>query len=68
MDPNNYFFEMHPREDISGVNYRFKYPFWAILFLIPAIKITTNNKKKYLKIWLGFLVAIIVLSFFKNID
>lgn len=68
MDLNNYFFEMHPREDVAGVDYRFKYPFWAIIFLIPAIKTTINNKKKYLKIWLGLLMGIIFLSFFKKVD
>ncbi len=68
IDLNNYFFEMHPREDVAGVDYRFKYPFWTIILLIPAIKTTINNKKKYLKIWLIFLFEILVLSFFKKVD
>lgn len=67
IDPNNYFFVMHPREDVSGVNYRYKYPFWSIIFLIMAIFVTANNKK-YFKIWLAFLLEILVLSFFKNLD
>lgn len=67
IDPNNYFFVMHPREDISNVDYRFKYPFWAIIFLILAIILTVKNKK-YFKIWLVFLVEIIVLSFLKKVD
>ena len=67
MDLNNYFFTMHPREDVSGVDYRFKYPFWAIIFLIPAIKITLKNKK-YRKIWWLLLGEIMVLSLFKQMD
>lgn len=67
IDLNNYFFIMHPREDVSGVNYRFKYPFLAILFLIMAIKLTINQKK-YLKIWLVILAQILFLSFFKQTD
>lgn len=66
-DLNNYFFVMHPREDVSGVDYRFKYPFVTILFLIMAIKVTINQKK-YLKIWLMILGEILVLSFFKQMD
>lgn len=67
IDLNNYFFIMHPREDVSGVNYRFKYPFLAILFLIMAIKLTINQKK-YLKNWLVILAQILFLSFFKQTD
>ncbi len=67
MDVNNYFFTMHPREDVSGVDYRFKYPFAAILFLVLAIKITAENKK-YLKIWGIILLEIFGLSFLKQID
>jgi len=67
MDLNNYFFAMHPREDVTGVDYRFKYPFWAIIFLISAIGTTVKNKK-YLKIWLIILVEILILSFFKKVD
>lgn len=67
MDLNNYFFTMHPREDVPGVDYRFKYPFWAIIFLIPAIKITLKDKK-YKKIWWLLLGEIMVLSLFKQMD
>jgi len=67
MDLNNYFFAMHPREDVSGVAYRFKYPFEAILFLIIAIKITCKNKK-YIKVWLIILAEILILSFLKQVD
>ncbi len=67
MDVNNYFFVMHPREDVSGIDYRFKYPFVAIIFLILAIKATVNNKK-YIKAWVIFLGGIILLSFIKQID
>jgi len=66
-DLNNYFFTMHPREDVSGVNYRFKYPFVALLFLIMAIKITIDQKI-YLRIWLIILGEIFVLSFLRNMD
>lgn len=67
MDLNNYFFAMHPREDVSGVDYRFKYPFAAIIFLILAVKATANNKK-YIKVWGILLIEIILLSFMKQID
>ena len=67
VDPNNYFFAMHPREDVSGVDYRFKYPFWAILFLIPGIGVTLENKK-YRKLWWVMLGEILMLSFLKQMD
>ena len=67
MDLNNYFFMMHPREDVSGVDYRFKYPFIAILFLVLAIKITAEDKK-YLKVWGVILGVILCLSFLKQLD
>ena len=67
VDPNNYFFIMHPREGIPDIINRFKYPFWAIIFLIAAIKVTVRNKK-YFKIWLILLGEVIFLSFFKKID
>lgn len=67
IDSNNYFFLMHPREDVSGVDYRFKYPFWAIIFFISAIGVTIKNKK-YFKIWLIILLEVITLSFFQKID
>lgn len=67
MDLNNYFFAMHPREDISGVDYRFKYPFVAILFLILAIRTTVKNKK-YFKVWGIILGEIFILSFLKQVD
>ena len=66
-DLNNYFFIMHPREDVSGVNYRFKFPFVTIFFLVMAIKVTINQKKYY-KIWLIILGQILVLSFLKQMD
>ena len=67
IDLNNYFFEMHPREDVTEVDYRFKYPFLTIIFLISAIGMTAKNKK-YIKIWLIILIEILVLSFFKKVD
>lgn len=67
VDSNNYFFIMHPREDVSDIDYRFKYPFWAIIFLILAISVTIKNKK-YFKVWLIILVEVIVLSFLKQTD
>lgn len=66
-DLNNYFFTMHPREDVSGVNYRFKFPFLAIIFLIVAIKVTINQKK-YFKIWLIIFCEMLILSFLKQMD
>lgn len=67
IDLNNYFFEMHPREDVIGVDYRFKYPFWTIIFLISAIGATVKTRK-YFKIWLIVLMEILILSFFKKVD
>ncbi len=67
MDLNNYFFGMHPREDVPGVDFRFKYPFTALLFLVLAIKVTMENKK-YLKWWWVILGEILALSFLKQID
>lgn len=67
VDLNNYFFEMHPREDVARVDYRFKYPFWTVVFLISAIGVTIRNKK-YFKIWLILLFEILILSFFKKVD
>jgi hypothetical protein len=67
IDLNNYFFEMHPREDVSGVDYRFKYPFWTIVFLILGIKATVKNKK-YSWIWGLIFLEIILLSFLKHLD
>jgi hypothetical protein len=66
-DLNNYFFIMHPREDVPGLDYRFKYPFVTILFLIIAIKVTINQKK-YFKIWFLILSEMMVLSFLKQLD
>lgn len=66
-DLNNYFFTMHPREDVSGVSYRFKFPFVAIIFLVVAIKVTVNEKK-YFKIWLVLLGEIFILAFLKQMD
>ena len=67
IDQNNYFFIMHPREGIPDIVNRFKYPFWAIIFLVSAIIVTIKNKK-YFKIWLLFFIEISILSFFKKID
>jgi hypothetical protein len=58
---------MHPREDVPGLNYRFKFPFVAIIFLIMDIKVTINQKK-YSKIWFLILGEMLVLSFFKQLD
>jgi hypothetical protein len=66
-DPNNYFFIMHPRAGIPDIVNRFKYPFWAIIFLVVAIRLSARDKK-YHKIWLIILGEIIFLSFFKKID
>lgn len=67
IDPNNYFYIMHPREGIPDIVNRFKYPFWAIIFLIPGIYITIKDKKYY-KIWLLIVVEILILSIFNKID
>lgn len=66
LDLNNYFFVMHPREDVSGVNHRFKYPFWAILFLVVAIK-STIEKNKF-KVWKLILLFSLVLAIIKQSD
>jgi hypothetical protein len=66
-DPNNYFFIMHPREDVSGIDYRFKYPFWVIIFLVLGIKVTIKNKK-YFKVWWIMFGEMVILSFLKQMD
>ena len=66
-DLNNYFFGMHPREDVPGVDYRIKYPFVTVVFLILAIKATIKNKK-HIKVWFLLLGEIMLLSFLKQID
>ena len=58
---------MHPREDVSGVDYRIKYPFWAIVLLILGIK-TAIEDKKIKKIGIIVLTEIIILSFLKHLD
>ena len=67
IDPNNYFFIMHPREDVSGIDYRIKYPFWAIIFLILGTGVIIKNKK-YLKLWEWIFGEMILLSFLKQMD
>lgn len=67
IDLNNYFFAMHPREDVSGVDYRFKYPWWTIIFLILGIQVAVKNKK-YTWIWWTTLLIMIILSFLKYMD
>jgi len=67
IDPNNYFYIMHPREGIPDIVNRFKYPFWLIIFLIPGIYSSIRNKKYHI-IWLVFFVEILILSVFKRID
>lgn len=66
-DSNNYFFIMHPREDISGIDYRIKYPFWAIVFLILGIGVTLKNKK-YFWMWGVVFGEMMMLSFLKQMD
>jgi hypothetical protein len=67
IDPNNYLFIMHPREGIPNIVNRFKYPFWAIIFLIPGIYKSVRNKR-YFKIWLLFFFEVLILSFLREID
>lgn len=67
IDLNNYFFIMHPREDVAGVDYRFKYPFITIIFLVLAIKKTIQDRKMR-KFWWILCGGILILSFLKQVD
>lgn len=67
IDLNNYFFAMHPREDIPGMDARIKYPFAAILFLIMVIKVTVE-KKKYGGLWGLIFGLILLLAFLRQVD
>lgn len=66
LDPNNYFFSLHPREMGDNQNLT-KYPFLAIIpFLIGLYSIIKNPHKKWI---LGaLLTTILTISFVNNPD
>lgn len=67
IDPSNYFFEMHPREDVVNVDYRFKYPFFTIIFALFSIYYSIIKNKNKL-IWIGFLLLTALLSLIDRPD
>jgi len=66
-DLNNYFFQMHPREDVPNVDYRIKYFYLSIILLIFGIIDSIKNKQNK-KVWLLLVAEILVVSFFRKID
>lgn len=67
LDPANYFFKMHPREDVVGVDFRNKYPYFTIVFLVVAI-IFSAYKNKNLMVWASFFIIVGMLSFLRHLD
>lgn len=67
LDTNNYFFQMHPREDVPNTDYRAKYFYLAIVLLIVAM-VETARSGKYGNVWLFLLVEILVISIFRKLD
>lgn len=67
LDTNNYFFQMHPREDVPNTDYRAKYFYLAIILLIAAIFETASNGKHW-KVWLFLFLEILVISIFRKLD
>lgn len=67
LDTNNYFFQMHPREDVPNTDYRAKYFYLAIVLLIAAMVETARNGKHW-KVWLILLVGILIISIFRKLD
>lgn len=69
IDPNNYFFALHPREIAIDNQNLTKFPFVAIIFFIVGIYSLLNKKDIYnnwiIKIGLSVTLA---LSFLNNID
>lgn len=67
LDTNNYFFQMHPREDVPNTDYRAKYFYLAIVLLIVAM-VETARSGEYGKVWLFLLVEILIISIFRKLD
>ena len=64
-DINNYFFKMHPREDASSINFRNKFPFWSVIFLIPGLMVVVSRRKIILVV---LAIEGLVLACLKNFD
>lgn len=66
IDPNNYFFALHPEPLRERANI-FKYPFLSIVFF--AIGIYYINKSKYQKLIIPTLIPLVfILPIFKNFE
>ena len=66
LDPNNYFFSLHPREIGDNQNL-VKYPYLAIIpFLLGLYYILENKHKRWIII--SFIVAATSISFINNFD
>jgi hypothetical protein len=67
VDMNNYFFGKHPQAEVTEGGYRMKFPYVAIIGFLAGVY-ESVKRKKYIKLWLGGGVVVLVVSVFKNID
>lgn len=69
VDINNYFFSGHPREDISGLSHRFKYPYiYLVPFLVGGLVVISSQNKKRLLMFTLTIVAVLITPVFRNMD
>lgn len=66
LDPNNYFFSLHPQE-IGGNQNLSKFPYLAIIIFLIGVYFLPENKHKYWIISL-FITAAISIAFINNQD
>ena len=66
LDPNNYFFNSHPRGDVSYFVYRQKFPYLYIFPFILGLFTYIDSKKN--KLLFSSVIYLILLSFFENTD
>ena len=64
VDINNYFFSGHPREDISGLSHRFKYPYiYFVPFLVGGLVVISSQSKKRLLMFTLTIIAVLITQF-----
>lgn len=69
VDINNYFFSGHPREDISGLSHRFKYPYiYLVPFLVGGLVVISSQSKKRLLMFTLTIIAVLITPVFRNMD
>lgn len=66
IDPNNYFFALHP-EPIAGNINMFKFPFLDMVFFLIGIYYFKESRYKYLILGV-FIPGVLILSAFKNFE